>query len=256
MNVTADDLYNLALQATGMTSGQWQSLAREMQSDATMNQIMKRDWNAKSRDTEEAIREYYRSSEAWFINTYNHGYGALLSMAASARPDLAPWCRKLAETMQAPGGKVLDYGGGFFKDTWPLASAGYHVAVAEVKGPVTRFLKSFISAAGLDKKFSVIEVDSETPITDLYDGIVCFETLEHLLRPEALTLHLHQHVKPGGPFAFSVTFGAPEHAPYHVASNAPFGEWRVWAAVLEKVGFTPLWEDPNGTSIKIWRAKV
>lgn len=254
MNLTMDDLRSLALQASGLSIGEWQSLAKAMESDSTMNQIMKRDWLARPRDSEEAIREYYVNSAAWFINTFNHGYGALLSMAAGTRPDLAPWCRKFAETMGTPGGKVLDYGGGFFKDTWPLAAVGYHVAVAEIKGPVTRFLKSFISIAGLEKKFSVIEVDSEMPITDIYHGITCFETLEHVLHPEALTVHLRDHVKAGGPFAFSVTFGAPEHAPYHVASNAPLGEWRVWAAILERIGFSPLWEDPGGMSMKIWRS--
>lgn len=251
MSITADDLLHLAIDASGLTKDQWQSLAKEMHSDATMNQIMKREWNARPRDSEEAIREYYRSSGAWFINTFNHGYGALLSLAAGASPSLAPWLQKFVETMGITRAKVLDYGGGFFKDSWPLVSAGHHVAVAEVRGPVTRFLKSFISLAGLEKSLSVVEVDSERPISDGYDGIMCFETLEHLLHPEELAAHLYQHLCPSGPFAFSATFGAPEHAPYHVASNAPLGDGKVWAAILGKIGFSPLWEDQ---SLKIWRS--
>lgn len=256
MKMTGADIAVLALQASGMTGEQWKRLSVEMQSDSVMNQIMKQDWNDRPRDNEESIREYYRSSDAWFINTFNHGYGALLAMAAGSKADLSPWCREFAELMRAPGGKVLDYGGGFFKDSWPLAAAGYHVSVAEVKGPVTEFLNSFISIAGLEKKFSVVEVDSETPIKDTYDGILCFETLEHLLHPEALTAHLHKHLKPGGPFAFSVTFGAPEHAPYHVASNAHLGEWAVWSEVLKKIGFSPSWTDPVAAGTRIWRSNA
>jgi 2-polyprenyl-3-methyl-5-hydroxy-6-metoxy-1,4-benzoquinol methylase len=254
VSLQREDLVNLALEVTGMTRERWNFLCEEMKSDAKMNLIMKQDWNAKPRDSEGAIREYYRTSDIWFINTFNHGVGALLSMAAGQRGDLVGWCRKFAETLKTPGGRILDYGGGFFKDTWPMATAGYKIDVAEVRGPVTEFLKRFISLAKLENRIGVVEVDSETPIVDMYHGIVCFETLEHVLHPEALTAHLHQHLQTGGLFAFSVTFGAPEHAPYHVASNAPFGDWNVWAAVLTKIGFSPCWEDPTGTSMKIWRS--
>lgn len=251
MIMAKEDLIRIALEVTGMTRAKWDALSEEMKSDATMNQIMKREWNARPRDSEEAIREYYRNSDAWFINTFNHGYGALIQIADGVHPSRAPWCEKFIEAIGVPEGKILDYGGGFFKDSWPLTTVGYHVAVAEVRGPVTRFLRSFIAAAGIEKKFSVVEVDSATPIEDLYAGILCFETLEHLLDPESLTAHLYNHLRAGGPFAFSVTFGAPEHAPYHVASNAPLGDGKVWAAILGKIGFSPLWEDQ---SLKIWRS--
>ena len=254
MTVTKEELVQIALEVTGMTKEKWDTLHESMKSDATMNLIMKQDWNARPRDSEEAIREYYRTSHIWFVNTWNHGVGALLAMAAGQRGDLVGWCRKFAETLRAPGGKILDYGGGFFKDTWPLATAGYKVEVAEVRGPVTEFLKRFISLAKLESKLGVVEVDSELPIEDTYHGIVCFETLEHLLYPEALTVHLYNHLRAGGLFAFSATFGAPEHAPYHVASNAPLGDWSVWSAIMTKIGFSPCWEDSTGSGTKIWRS--
>ncbi len=253
MSLQKEDLVNLALEVTGMTRERWNFILEEMKSDAKMNKIMREDWNAKPRDSEEAIREYYRTSDIWFINTFNNGYGALLSMAVGDHRHFDGWGRKFALELKDPNGKILDYGGGLFKDTWQLAMAGYKVDVAEVRGPVTEFLKRFISLAKLEKMLEVVEVDSETPVKDAYHGIVCFETLEHVLHPEALTAHLHQHLHAGGPFAFSVTFGAPEHAPYHVASNAPLGDWNVWAAILTKIGFSPCWEDSGGGGVKIWR---
>ena len=256
MTVTKEDLTQVALDVTGMTRAQWDALGEEMKSDSRMNLIMKEDWERRPRDSEEAIREYYRTSNIWFVNTWNHGVGALLSMAAGQRGDLVGWCRKFAETLRSPGGRVLDYGGGFFKDTWPLATAGFKVDVAEVSGPVTEFLKRFIALAKLESRLGVVEVDSEAPIKDQYHGIVCFETLEHVLRPAELTAHLHEHMRPAAPFAFSVTFGAPEHAPYHVASHAPYGDWDVWAAIMTGIGFSSFWVDPAGSSTKIWRSRA
>jgi len=253
--IELEELVELALQVTGMTRERWGFLMEEMKSDARMNLIMRQDWNSKPRDSEEAIREYYRTSDIWFVNTFLNGVGALQNMAIRVE-GLQGWHIILREVMDVPPKRILDYGGGFFKDTWPLVSYGYRVEVAEVRGPVTDFLKRFLKMADLEDKAGVVEVDNETPITDMYDGIVCFETLEHVLHPEALTTHLHRHLRAGGPFAFSTTFGAPEHAPYHVASNAPLGDWEVWAAILKKVGFSPLWTDPSGSSAKIWRSML
>lgn len=244
----------LALDVTKMTRSRWDLLSNVMRDDAAMNCVMKEEWHAKPRDSEEAIREYYRTSDIWFINTFNHGAGALISMASGDRGALSSWQKKFVEALRAPGGRILDYGGGFFKDTWPLAMGGYRVDVAEVRGPVTEFLKRFIQLAHLEEKLGIVEVDDDAPVKDMYHGIACFETLEHLLRPEALTSHLHRHLWTGGLFAFSATFGAPEHAPYHVASNAPLGHWDTWAAIMTKIGFSPLWSDQENGGIKIWKS--
>lgn len=247
------ELTNLAIDVTGMGRARWDSLCESMKSDQEMNRIMREDWHSKPRDSDEAIREYYRSSNIWFVNTFLHGAGALVALARGDHGDLAPWAKKFVNTLRCFSGRILDFGGGFFKDTWPFTAVGYRVDVAEVSGPVTKFLKLFIENAKLQKKVGVIEVENETPLTDIYDGIVSFETLEHLKDPERVTAHLHCHIKKGGLFAFSATFGAPEHAPYHVASNAPLGNGEVWAQILSKIGFSHLWSDPNGGGTRIWK---
>ncbi len=253
MSVTKEDLVDLALTVTGISRDRWDALLGEMRSDAQMNLRMKQEWFSEARDSEQAIREYYRKSDIWFLNTFYHGLGALLSMANGTAGGFSGWLQRFAADVSASA-PVLDYGGGFFKDTWPLVMAGYRVDVAEVRGPVTDFLRRFIEMTSLSGRARVVEVDSATPITDMYGGIACFETLEHLLHPEALTAHLHSHLKLGGLFAFSATFGAPDHAPYHVASNAPLGNEATWAEIMRKIGFVKYWVDPNGGGQKIWRA--
>ena len=248
------ELTDLAIDVTGMTRDRWNSLCESMKSDQEMNKIMREDWHSKPRDSDEAIREYYRDSNIWFINTFLHGVGALVALARGDHGDLAPWARKFADTLRCPGGKILDFGGGLFKDSWPFTAFGYKIDVAEVSGPVTTFLKRFIETCKLENRIGIVEVQSETPIVDIYDGAISFETLEHLIHPEQFATHLQAHLKEDGLFAFSATFGAPEHAPYHVASNAPLGNGDVWAGVLTKIGFSHLWSDPNGGGTRIWKA--
>ena len=248
------ELTDLAIDVTGMGRARWDSMCEAMKSDQEMNRIMREEWHSKPRDSDEAIREYYRSSNIWFVNTFLHGAGALVALARGDHGDLSPWAREFAGVLRSPGGRILDFGGGFFKDSWPFVAIGYKVDVAEVAGPVTAFLKLFIEKAKLEKKIGVVKVESESPLTSTYDGVISFETLEHLKNPEQLAAHLHLHIKKGGLFAFSATFGAPEHAPYHVASNAPLGNADVWAQVLSKIGFSHLWSDPNGGGTRIWKA--
>lgn len=266
MTLTKEDLVDLAIQSTGMDRPEWDRLMVLMQVDADMNRLMKSEWFGKPRDSEEAIRDYYRESDIWFVNTFNHGLGALLKLAEMAdkkdyKDPFLPWHDEFVKSLTPGGIQILDYGGGFFNDTWPLVRARYHVTQAEVKGPVTAFLKSFLTEAKIDWAASVIEVDSETPLCyeiagakmwDVFDGICCFETLEHVLKPVELTRHLVEHLSMGGPFAFSVSFGAPTHAPYHVASNAPLSDQSVWFPILESMGLVRAWaaEDRHR---QLWR---
>jgi 2-polyprenyl-3-methyl-5-hydroxy-6-metoxy-1,4-benzoquinol methylase len=237
-----------------MTRDRWDVVYGFFKSDQEMNRAMREEWHSKPRDSEEAIRDYYRESETWFINTFNHGLGALLALASGEPPTESTWRREFSSALSGSRKTVLDYGGGLLNDSWPLVAAGHRVEIAEVRGPVTDLLERFILIEGLEKKIGVVRVESDTPISGTYDGAVCFETLEHLLYPEKFSAHLHEHMKAGAPFVFSATFGAPEHAPYHVASNAHLGDEREWAKALSRAGFSPYWSDPNGDGKRIWKA--
>lgn len=252
MRFTYESLVDLVLSVSGMSRSRWDFLQKTMASDPAMNLLMKQEWNEEPRHDEAKIRQYYRQSDIWFANTFNSGYGGLIELSKGEVHSPDVWQRKFSEGLPA-GARILDYGAGFLRDTWKLVTLGYKVDVAEIQGPVTLFLRQFVRLAGLEGRIGIVEVDSDFPITETYHGIACFETLEHILDPVALTKHLRDHLVPGGPFAFSVSFGGPEHAPYHIASNAPLGDPNVWATHLREIGFLPEWENPENTHVKIWR---
>ncbi len=253
--MTQEDLLDLALKVTGMTGDRWKVLLEASKNDAAMNLVMREEWHSKSRDSEGAIREYYRNSDIWFLNTFGHGLGALLKLAqAGAPPPLAPWQKVLVQDFKISG-PILDYGGGFFNDSWPMVLSGYKIALAEVRGPVTEFLKRFRDELNTEVKNNllIVEVDEDFPIKEMYQAAVSFETLEHLLNPLEFVRHLHDHLDSGAPFVFSVSFGDTPHAPYHVAKNAALGEMKVWGSKLQEIGFRPYWEDKSNNHFQIWR---
>lgn len=251
--MTREDLIRIALDVTGMGLDRWNALREIMKDDAAMNRVMKSQWEERPRCDEPAILDYYRKSDIWFVNTWNGGYGGLLHMANREMHSPNEWQRRFLSLVPSPGhGSLLDYGAGFLRDSWNLVTLGYRVDVAEVKGPVTEFLWRYLKESGLEDRFGIIEVESDLSIHGDYRGILCFETLEHVFDPIALTRNLHKCLVPGGPFAFSVSFGNSSHAPYHVASNAWLGDPAVWSGKLLEIGFAPCWDGGN-TNPKIWR---
>ena len=251
--ITREDLVRLALDVTGLTEERWNDLLETLKDDASMNRVMREDWARSPRESEEAIREYYRESDIWFANTWSHGVGALLGMAKFDWPaQLRPWQKRFVQDFKIQG-RILDYGGGFFNDTYQLVTHGFRVSVAEVKGPVTEYLKRYRALAKLEDHVEVVEVNGDFPLSETYHGVACFETLEHLLKPLDMVSHFHDHLDAGQPFALSVSFGDTPHAPYHVSRNARLGDEKVFSEELEKIGFRSHWKGSENHQ-QIWRA--
>jgi SAM-dependent methyltransferase len=249
-----EELSELARSFIKVTKEEWNALFETLKDDAAMNAIMKKEWLDKPRDSDEAVIEYYRTSKIWFVNTFNHAYRALLSLANKDAAGLSreAW-HQFFESELSPGDRILDYGGGFWNDTAILALDGWNVTQAEVLGPTTDFLTAFVGLTG-NKNLQVLPVDSGSPIRETYEGVTCFELLEHLLHPKEFTIHLRDHLAKGKPFASSVSFGAPEHAPYHVASNEPLSIENVWTDTMWGMGFEQVWA-PRGSHRRIWRKR-
>jgi hypothetical protein len=249
------ELSEFARSSIRMSREEWDSLREILKDDAAMNRLMKKEWFEKPRDSDQAVMDYYRESKIWFMNTFNHGWLALLALA-DRNPSMISrqeWLR-IFESNLSPGDQVLDYGGGFWNDTALMALDGWTVVQAEVDGPTTRFLSEFTRWIRMEDQLKVFPVNSSFPLQEIYGGVACFELLEHLLYPKAFAEHLRNHLAPGKPIGLSVSFSAPEHAPYHIASNEPLGRDDNWWAIMKEMGFDHLWTATDSHR-QVWRKR-
>jgi hypothetical protein len=250
-----EELTQMAMSAIEASREEWFGLWEAQRDDGEMNRIMKADWEASPRDSDEAVIDYYRTSKMWFVNTFAHGYRSCLALVNNDRSILSlPDWQVVFKQYLPKGNPILDYGGGFWNDTALLALDGYPVTQAEIEGSTTRMLEMVKAATPMKQFLNILPVTSGFPLTGVYYGVVCFEVLEHLLDPRKFTEHLRDHMNGGSPMALSVSFGAPEHAPYHVAANEPLGRDGVWNKTMEEMEFTKIWrgEAPERT---VWRKK-
>lgn len=251
MNDPAGRLKEILARESGVPWPELEAVLRAIGDDAEMNRRMGEEWRAADRRTQASVCAYYASSRTWLMQTYGGGWAALVGLAKGERPGLPMWAEEFVRMLPASGGDVLDYGGGFLKDSWALVPRGHRVVLAEIDGPVSRTVEAFVREAGISG-VSVVPVRDESPAMGRHDGAVCFEVLEHVRDPVLLARRVVSSVVVGGPVALSASFGAPEHAPYHIAETARWGDRAAWEAELRSAGLELSWADPD-SSIRVWR---
>jgi len=227
------------------------TLAEISGDDIEMNRRMAEEWRAAPRGTQKEVCDYYATSKTWLMQTYG-GRGALFALARRGRHEVSGWSRFFRGMLPPEGAEILDYGGGFLKDTWFFPLHGVKVVLAEVEGPVTRIVRAFIERIE-EPDVSVLPVSGDVPTLGVYDGAVCFEVLDHMVDPVGATRRIVSAIRPGGPFACSVSFGAPEHAPYHIAANIRLADPEVWSAELQRMGLVPVWRDASSRNFAVWK---
>ncbi len=134
-------------------------------------------------------------------------------------------------------GTVLDFGCG---------SKPYETLFKNVE----EYVGIDIEQSGHDHRYSKVDFfyDGKTiPFPDEYfDGVVCFEVLEHVFNVEEVLAEIRRVLKPKGRFLISLPFAWGEHeVPYDFARYTSFGI----VHVISQSGFRVVEATKTGTSV-------
>lgn len=246
-------LKTIIARETSTPWAEYESILAAIKDDSEMNRRMADEWKRIPVLSQEEINKYYATSKTWLMQTYVNGKKALLGLARKDPFIHPPWAKEFLKLLLPQrGAHILDYGGGFLNDSWFLRHLGHWVTLAEIDGPVTEVVKEFLHAIREDDVF-VLPVGEGPVQFGRYDGALCFETLEHVKDPVGLAARIVATLPPGGPFLLSVSFGAPAHAPYHLAEHVRFGDPCVWGAELAKMGLERVWGDAS--NVQLWKKR-
>jgi 2-polyprenyl-3-methyl-5-hydroxy-6-metoxy-1,4-benzoquinol methylase len=157
--------------------------------------------------------------------------------------DLAQWhasdpihyrtlvCLDIA-TAQRRGRRVIDYGSGIGSDAIVFANAGYDVTLADVSSRLLEFAAWRCARRGLVVR--TIDLKRERLPVRRFDIALCFDVLEHVLRPFRALCQLHSGMIPGGLLFLHAPFGVDADRPMHVVHDDPL------EARMRIAGFCPL----------------
>lgn len=119
--------------------------------------------------------------------------------------------------------RVLDYGSGVGTTGIVFAQAGYDVTLADVADPLLSFARWRFERRGLP--VATIDLKRERVPRGSYDGVICFDVLEHIPRPLRVVRRLRGALEPGGLLFLFAPFGEDPLRPMHVVHDDRVMDW-------------------------------
>lgn len=161
-------------------------------------------WNILSPKTEDEIKEFYEIIPYYpFELAYWH---------------MKRWQRKFRkEVVSLSFGDVLDYGGGIGDLCIELAKKGLNVTYGDVQGKNWEFAKWLFEKKGYNIK--MIDLGKgKIPKNEIFDTIICIDTIEHVPNPEIVLEDIATHLKNNGRLVITALNcpGETEDNPMHL----------------------------------------
>jgi glycosyltransferase involved in cell wall biosynthesis/SAM-dependent methyltransferase len=187
-----------------------------------------REWQARARDSAEALAEFYHSTQSWafdllwyaYLQAEGYAYPVSVAIALTLPPP-------------RPGMRHLDFGSGVGVTSQLFQVLGYETELADISTSLLAFARFRYERRGLRAR--QIDLNVEQLESGRYDVITAIDTLVHVPDIVATARELHRALKPGGLlFAnFDVRPPTPENAWHLYADDLPLR----WA--LQRAGFEP-----------------
>jgi len=167
-----------------------------------------------TREWENLVRD--RVDERTLIQFYNQSTTEIFDLARWHAEDHIHYrtlvCADIAS--QNRGRSMLDFGSGIGSDALVFADAGFEVTLADVSDPLRKFARWRCEQRGI--KVKTIDLKREELPKRRYDVAICFDVLEHLLRPRRAVNGIGRALRPGGLLFIHAPFGEDPVRPMHV----------------------------------------
>ena len=182
------------------------------------------EWQAKPRDGEDAITDFYRTTRSWCFDLLWYAY---LQAEGFAYPSSVDIVRSL-DRMPAAG-PVLDFGSGVGVTGQLLHGLGRRVTLADISATLLDFARFRLARRGVT--LPLIDLTEERLPEHAYGVITAIDTLTHVPDLSKALRTLHTALQPGGVLFTNLD----------VRASSPGTAWH-------------LYEDENPLRLQLYRA--
>jgi SAM-dependent methyltransferase len=154
------------------------------------------EWEARPRDTPEALLDFYRTQQSWIFDTVWYH-------AQQYYEVLPPESVMIAERLRdITPGTHLDFGAGPGGTSLFFHKLGWDTALADISSTLQAFAKWRLERRGISAAYFDTSQD-ELP-ADTFDLITACDVMVHVPDPRATLAQLHRALKVGGYLIFNV----------------------------------------------------
>lgn len=155
-----------------------------------------KEWEAKPRDTEDGLLDFYRTQQSWIYDTVWYH-------AQQYYEEQPPESVMIAERIQGlKPGKHLDFGAGPGSTSLFFHQLGWDVSLADISTTLQEFAKWRLTRRGIEATY--YDTSREALPSETFDLITACDVMVHVPDPRATLIDLHRALKPGGYLIFNV----------------------------------------------------
>jgi 2-polyprenyl-3-methyl-5-hydroxy-6-metoxy-1,4-benzoquinol methylase len=188
-----------------------------------------KEWQATSRQTPEAIADFYHTTVSWSFDLLWYAY---LQAEDAVYPTSVAACRLLPPP--GPDARCLDFGSGVGDSAQLLARLGYAVDLADVSQTLLAFARWRLERRGEQARY--IDLNEESLPVSAYQVVLAKDVLAHIPDFAGTVARLHRALRPGGLLIanFDTRTPSPENAWHLYDDDLPL-RW-----TLQNAGFEPI----------------
>ena len=180
------------------------------------------EWNYKNPQSPEEIIDFYKEAENYIFDLA--GWHRIPN-----RKQLTATAIKICQQNNLQ--KILEFGCGIGQDGILFAESGFEVTLADLPGKTLDFAKWRVKRRGTEIKFT-----NSDELKEKYDGILCFDVLEHVWEPKEIVEYLNHHLQIGGILLITAHFEHTEEHPMHLERNVKY-LGREFFEIMNQTGF-------------------
>lgn len=154
------------------------------------------EWEARPRDTPEALLDFYQTQQSWIYDTvWYHAQQYYEEVPAESV--------MIAERLQhVTPGKHLDFGAGPGGTSLFFHKLGWEPSLADISTTLQAFARWRLERRGISATYYDTSTDELPPNT--FDLITACDVMVHVPDPRATLMQLHRALKVGGYLVFNV----------------------------------------------------